>query len=228
MRLIPVAFTQKELSDFRPIFDLASAKLTGSWNIGEPNTTGDGYIVSVHSDEELSHLIETTPSFDRIIIYTSESVPATFPWTLTRRIDAPPRITEVREVLEKISQFLEQSRTESAADESKTTTRPLQNLTDTVEKVEVSTQPYDILAEDLPTCTRIVYTETDLPESNIEEAIEVDTVSDNISDKNDTENTSNYKDYKSEENGFTHKTGFFDKPVWLGKLLHGFSRRSDK
>jgi hypothetical protein len=109
MKIIPIAFTSRELSDFSSVLDLAASRLSKPWSLVDSEVIADFHVVSIHDPEEFSLLAESAPDLDRIIVYSDGQFPTRARWTLTRRESSPPRVSELITLLQRIEKHLEET-----------------------------------------------------------------------------------------------------------------------
>lgn len=114
MKIIPIAFTERELSDFSSVLDLAVSRLSRPWSLADSAAMADFRIIAVHGPEEFSRLVENVPEPDRIIVYGDDQLPVQACWFLTRRENSPPRVSELIALFQQVEQSLEE--TASAGD----------------------------------------------------------------------------------------------------------------
>jgi hypothetical protein len=108
MKIIPIAFTAQELSDFQSVLDLAASRLPRPWALGESSEPGDFHIISMDRPEEFSKHLRISPHLDslRIIAYTPEDPAAEARWVLRKRPNSPPRMSELWNLLANIERYL--------------------------------------------------------------------------------------------------------------------------
>lgn len=109
MKIIPVSFTSRDLSDFESVLDLATPRLSRPWTLGTAGEVGDLHIVSAGGAEDLASFLSGPPSRNpvRVIAYMGEEGGAAGCWKIVRREGSPPRLSELINVLNGIAQHFD-------------------------------------------------------------------------------------------------------------------------
>jgi hypothetical protein len=116
LKIIPVAFTARDFSDFESVLSLASSRLTARWILGKPAETGDFQLVSVDRPEDFAAFLRDSPALDpwRVIAYVGNGSKVAAQWMLDRREGSPPRLSELAGLLNAIDRHFNPAPTGSA------------------------------------------------------------------------------------------------------------------
>jgi hypothetical protein len=159
MKIIPVAFTSRELSDLQSILDLAASRLPRSWTLDESPEQGDFHIISMDGPEEFSRHLKISPNLDprRIIAYIPEETTVEARWILRKRPNSPPLMSELRNLLANIERYLQGLDTETvegapkgAEENRQTIAGESASRNDTLTETLVSPPDSSGTAEDMP------------------------------------------------------------------------------
>jgi len=106
MKIIPIAFSARDFSDFESVLSLAASRLSSPWTLGDSTDAGDFHIVSLNQPDDLSTLLNGSPTLDlwRVIAYADSGSEAAAHWILSRREGSPPRLSELISLLNTIDQ----------------------------------------------------------------------------------------------------------------------------
>ena len=113
MKIIPVSFTSRDLSDFESVLNLAAPRLTHQWTLGAAGEAGDLHIVSAGGVEDLASFLSGPPGKDplRVIAYTGEEGKTAGCWRIARREGSPPRLSELISLLNGITEHFDSAAT---------------------------------------------------------------------------------------------------------------------
>jgi len=118
MKIIPIAFTTRDLSDFESVLSLAASRLNSRWALAGPGEAGDFHIVALGRPDELPALLRGSSALYpwRVIVYASGESDVGARWTLGRKEGSPPRLSELISLLNSIEQhFIGGESSETAA-----------------------------------------------------------------------------------------------------------------